>query len=260
MRYIFLLIAFTSMLYFTSCQSGSDQQATSSDTNPAAEGFNKEASDSTAIHIADEVMQAMGGRHAWDNTRYVTWNFFGVRSLLWDKQDGNVRIEVPKDSAIYLINVQQDTGRVMINGQPVTNADSVKKYVDQGKQIWVNDSYWLFMPFKLKDSGVTLTYAGTDTIQGGKQAEVLELKFANVGFTPDNKYEIYVDPSDSLVKQWAYYPKANMDTPQFVVPWKNYKEHGDILLSGDRGERQISNIEVMKNVPETTFTSMSFQM
>ncbi len=225
-------------------------------TNPAAEGFNQAASDTTAIRIADEVMQAMGGRAAWDSTRYLGWNFFGMRSLLWDKQTGNVRIEVPQDSTLYLVNIREDTGKVMRKGQEITNPDSLQKYVEQGKKIWVNDSYWLLMPFKLKDSGVTLTYVGEDTIRGGSPADVLEMRFENVGFTPDNKYRVYVDKEDHLVKQWAHYPKASMDTPRFVTPWENYRQYGSVMLSGERGDRDISDIQVMESVPDSVFTSM----
>ncbi|MFP4092357.1 MAG: hypothetical protein ACLFT3_18755, partial [Cyclobacteriaceae bacterium] len=119
--------------------------------NPPAEDFNEASSDPEAIAIADEVMEAMGGRAAWDSTRYLAWNFFGRRHLLWDKQTGNVRIDVPEDSSIYIINVAADTGRVMIGGEEMTQPDSLSKYIEQGKKIWVNDSYWLVMPYKLKD-------------------------------------------------------------------------------------------------------------
>lgn len=255
------------MNWLVSCQSSDQSQENLTkvnpglaETNPPAEGFDQAGSDSTAIQIADEVMQAMGGRQAWDSTRYITWNFFGNRSLLWDKHTGNVRIEVPQDSAVYLINIQEDTGKVMMHGQEITNPDSLNKYVEQGKKIWVNDSYWLFMPFKLKDSGVTLTYVGEDTIQGGKQADVLELRFKNVGFTPENKYRVYVNKSDNLIKQWAYYPQASMDTPRFVTPWEGYQEYGNIMLAGNRGERDITNIQVMDTVPDALFTNMDFQM
>ncbi len=230
------------------------------EVNPPAEGFDQTGSDTTAMHIADEVMQAMGGRAAWDSTRFVSWNFFGNRSLLWDKHTGNVRIEVPRDSAIYLININENTGKVMLHGQEITHADSLAKYVEQGKKIWVNDSYWLFMPFKLKDSGVTLTHVGEDTMQNGENADVLELRFKNVGFTPENKYRVFVDQEDHLVKQWAYFPEASMDTPRFITPWENYQKYGSIMLSGDRGERDITQIEVMQSVPDSAFTSMDFQM
>lgn len=221
------------------------------ETNPAAEGFDAEGSDAEAIAIADKVMEAMGGRNAWDSTRYISWNFFGRRSLLWDKKTGNVRIDVPGDSAIYLVNVSQDTGRVMLRGQEVVEKDSLDKYIEQGKKIWVNDSYWLVMPYKLKDTGVTLSYMGEDTTLAGEEADVLELRFQNVGFTPQNKYEVYVTKDDNLVKQWAYYSEAELDTPNFNIPWQNYQEYNGILLSGDRGgERRLSEINVYDSIPQ----------
>ena len=221
--------------------------------NPAAEGFDVKGSDSLAIVWADAVMRAQGGRKAWNETRYIGWNFFGRRELLWDKQEGLVRIEVPEEKAVYLINLNDNTGRVQLNGQEVTDQEQLKELVDKGKQIWVNDSYWLVMPFKLKDSGVTLTYAGRDTMPGGKEAETLEMRFKDVGYTPDNKYRVYVDPADSLVKAWAYYEKAEMDTPNFITPWQDYQRHGSIMLSGDRGKRQLSDIRVAEKVDEKLF-------
>ncbi|WP_224999947.1 hypothetical protein [Cesiribacter sp. SM1] len=221
--------------------------------NPAAEGFDREGSDSLAIVWADAVMKAQGGREAWDNTRYIGWNFFGNRKLLWDKHTGRVRIEVPKENNTYLINVNDEQGRVQVGGREITDEQERKEWIDKGRQIWVNDSYWLVMPYKLKDSGVTLTYAGKDTLAGGKEAEVLELRFKEVGYTPQNKYRVYIDPADSLVKAWAYYENAAMDTPNFMSPWQDYQQHGNILLSENRGERQITDINVSENVDETLF-------
>ena len=53
--------------------------------NPPADGFNSAQSDIEAVEIADQVMMAMGGRAAWDATRYLAWDFFGARKLIWDK-------------------------------------------------------------------------------------------------------------------------------------------------------------------------------
>ena len=221
--------------------------------NPPAEGFDQEGSDKEAVRWADAVMRAQGGRQNWEDTRYIGWTFFGRRNLLWDKETGRVRIEVPEKNTVYLINVQQDTGRVMMEGRELTDPAQLKEAIDKGKQIWVNDSYWLVMPFKLKDSGVTLTYAGSDTMPGGKDAEVLEMRFKEVGYTPENKYRVYVDPADSLVKAWAFYQKVEMDTPNFITPWQNYQQYGNLKLSGDRGERQLSNIQVSQQVDEELF-------
>ena len=47
--------------------------------NPPAEGFDIEGSNPIAILLADQVMNNMGGRASWDNTRFISWNFFGRR-------------------------------------------------------------------------------------------------------------------------------------------------------------------------------------
>jgi len=56
--------------------------------NPAMPGFDAEGSDPEAIAVADEVMENLGGRRAWDESRYLTWKFFGRRTHVWDKHSG----------------------------------------------------------------------------------------------------------------------------------------------------------------------------
>lgn len=223
--------------------------------NPPAEGFNKAASDPKAIELADEVMKTMGGRSSWDKTRYIAWNFFGVRDLIWDKSTGNVRVNIPEDALEIIVNVNSLEGMAQKDGQSIQNADSLVKYMEMGKNIWINDSYWLVMPFKLKDSGVTLKYLGEDVTAAGDSAQVVVLTFQNVGNTPQNKYHVYIDKETKLVSQWAYFEDASQEAPNFVIPWLDYEKHGEILLSGNRGERKLSDIKVLESVPGHTFTS-----
>ena len=63
------------------------------ETNPPAPGFDLDGSDPRAIEIADRVMAAMGGRQAWDATRFLRWRFFGRRLHVWDKHSGDIRVE-----------------------------------------------------------------------------------------------------------------------------------------------------------------------
>lgn len=225
------------------------------DENPPAEGFNAAASDSAAITIADSVMQAMGGREAWNNTRYLSWNFFDVRQHYWDKYSGEIRIESLRNDFIALINLNDLSGRIQKNGEEVTNSDSLKFYIERAKNFWNNDAYWLIMPYKLKDSGVTLKYMGEDSLENAGDAHLLQLTFEDVGTTPDNKYHVWVDKNNWLVRKWAYFREASQDTANLVTPWNNYQEYGKILLSGDRGERQITNINVYDSLPEQVFKS-----
>jgi hypothetical protein len=245
---IFKSTVFFVLILFQMCQPNGQE-------NPPMEGFNMAGSDPKAIQIADSVMAAQGGRESWDETRYISWNFFGNRKLLWDKATGNVRVEHLKDDTKILVNVNTDEGRVYKDGAEVTQLDSVAKYLQRGKEAWINDSYWLVMPFKLKDSGVTLKYLGEETTQAGQPADVLQLTFESVGVTPENKYKVYVDKETNLVSQWAYFKSASDPEPAFVMPWQDYQTYGKLKLSGDRGQAKITDIKVLDEVPETAFTS-----
>lgn len=222
--------------------------------NPAAPDFDAAGSDARAVQIADEVMNAMGGRKAWDNTRVIAWNFFGARKLVWDKAKGDVRVDNLRNDQTVLLNIKTDKGRVFRNGKEETNPDSVAKFVKQGKANWINDSYWLLMPFKLKDSGVTIKYTGEENMESGKPADVLQMTFKGVGVTPDNKYKVWVDKTSRLVSQWSYYPKFSDEKPGFTLPWIEYKKYGQIMLSGERGARDLTDIMVFEKLPGDVFT------
>ena len=249
MPYKLSLLLLLTISLLTACQPTHD-----SEDNPPASGFDIEGSDHHAILLADEVMGAMGGREAWDSTRYLQWNFFGFRSLTWDKERGDVRIEVPGDSITYLLNINTLQGKVKRRGEVVSNPDTLKTLLAKGKSIWINDSYWLVMPFKLKDSGVTLKHMGKDTTADGRPAEVLQLTFKNVGDTPQNKYLVYVNQESKLISQWAYFKEASQNEPNFTTPWKDYNTYGKILLSGDRGERKLTSISAPEQLPKEIFT------
>ena len=240
------------VLTFQACSPATENQP----ENPPAEGFNEAGSDAQAIQVADEVMAAQGGRKNWDDTRYLTWNFFGNRRHVWDKQTGDVRVDYLKEDRKVLLNLNTGQGKVYKDGAEVTHPDSLAKYLQQGKEAWINDSYWLVMPYKLKDSGVTLKYLREDTTEAGQPADVLQLTFQDVGVTPQNRYEVYVDKQNRLVSQWAFYPNASDQEPRFVRPWDDYQTYGNIKLSGGRGNTNITEIKVLEQVPEGTFTSL----
>lgn len=256
------LYALALLIFISSCSTGAstNEEAESTESggefveynNPPADGFNQEGSDLLATLLADKAMLAMGGRKAWDNTRYIRWNFFGRRTHTWDKSTGDVRIEVPSNDLTILMNINSKEGKVMKAGRQVS--DSLNYYLDRGYSLWINDSYWLVMPFKLKDSGVTLKYLREDTTLSGTSADVISLSFENVGVTPQNVYEVWVDTDTKLVTQWAYYPDSTTLEPQFITPWTDYNKYGEILLAGNRGKYELTNIEVLETVPDGTFT------
>ncbi len=250
MRHLIVL----SMLAFIgwSCQSSKDNDAL---YNPPAEGFNLAESDPAAVELADSIMVAIGGRKNWDDTRYISWNFFGRRNLVWDKKMDRVRIESIRDSIIYLLNLNTMEGKVSVKGQELSIPDSLTKMLKRAKSIWINDSYWLVMPFKLKDSGVTLKYMGEDTVVNNQLYNILQLTFENVGDTPQNKYDLYVDVKENLIRYWSFYGDAKQDSASWTRPWDNYQRYGNILLSADRSDGGgPKNVRVDAQLPESLFS------
>ena len=224
-----------------------------SSSNPAQPGFNADGSDQKAIEIADKVMTALGGRRNWDNTRHVTWKFFGRRLLVWDKWTGDYRLEA--DTLTVLMNVNSGKGRAWVKGKELTNPEKIQSILRRAKSIWINDSYWMFMPYKLKDSGVTLKYRGEAQSEAGQACQVLQLSFEDVGDTPENKYLVYVDNTSSRVVQWSFFRKASDPEPAFTYPWANWKPYGNIRLNNDFGGRKHSDIAVFEQLPAKVYES-----
>ena len=221
---------------------------------PAAPGLAQTASsDPRATDIADRVMESMGGEDAWNNTHYISWNFFDSNTHYWDKWTGNHRIE--SENRIVLLNVNTLEGRVWENGQEVADSEALAEALTRGHQSWVNDMYWLFMPYKLRDPGVTLRYLGDDALPNGRVCDVLEMTFEDVGYTPNNRYLISVARDTGLVEQWSWFPNSEDPDPRFTLPWASWQQHGDILLSADRGRGFDWKIAVYDELPEAVFTS-----
>ena len=215
-------------------------------------------SDPEAVEIAESVMERMGGKEAWDATRYVRWRFFDRRLHYWDKWTGDIRIE--SEDAVTLMNINTKEGRVWQGGEEITDATALQEALDRGYRAWINDSYWLFMPYKLLDPGVTLRYMGEDMMADDREADVLELTFDNVGVTPQNRYLVYVARDSGLVEQWSYFQNREDSEPGFTLPWTGWQQFGEIMLSTDRGRGFDWNIAVYDNVPALLFLEPSFRM
>lgn len=218
------------------------------DINPAAEGFNATDSDPKAIELADKVMLAMGGRAAYDQARYLSWNFFGSRKHVWDKHTGEVYIKNLREDYELYMNINDMEGRMVVAGLDIVNLDTLAVYLEKGKSMWINDAYWLVMPYKLKDSGVTLKYLGESKTEKGTASEKLELTFSEVGKTPNNKYHIHIDKYNYLVSQWDFFTNATDTIPRFSSPWEGYQDYGGIILSGGRGKNSLTEIEVSEGL------------
>jgi hypothetical protein len=171
------------------------------------------ADDSKAVQLADAVMKASGAEH-WPKLRRIQFTFnVGQDDKLLFSAKHNWDVRAGKDTVSW----KDKTVTVNISN-PGSDEDSKAAHAR-----WVNDSYWLLMPLKLRDPGVTVEYAGN---QNG--LEMLHLSFGNVGLTPGDRYNLYIDPDTHLVRRWDYMPSPDKNV---TGTWEGYKEFGGLLLS-----------------------------
>ena len=185
------------------------------------------ASDPKAVHIANQVMAALGGKERWDKARYFRWTFEvsvndtlrpGRRHLYdkytgWHRVDGTNRAGQP---FCYIENLNDSTGVAWVNGQPI-EGDSLKKLMHAAHGQWINDSYWFLMPYKLRDPGVTLKYDGMVKDSTGAVEDKVALSFdSNIGMTPGDLYWVYVDRKSHRIVRWDHQLQGNPPPP---TPW-----------------------------------------
>ena len=205
---------------------------------------------------------SVGLRMTWSHWPTVRrWRRIGLRITAKKStvHSGDIRVEgvdrETQEPYLILMNLDSMQGRAWVDGQEVTEAEALAGLLDRGEAAWINDSYWVFMPYKLRDPGVTLKHLGPREMVDGRAAEVLELTFEEVGRTPENKYRVYVAADSGLVEQWDFYAQAADEEPRFQNPWHDWTRHGGILLSADRGRGSHTDVAVLEEVPDGAFTS-----
>jgi hypothetical protein len=229
-------------------------------TAPAADA-ERGAADPEAAALAERVLEALGGEAAWREARFLRFGFAGRRQHAWDRATGRHRVEgETQEGEEYVVIHDLDTreGRVWVAGEEVTG-ERATELLENAYGAWVNDTYWLLMPYKLRDPGVTLAHGGTREIEGTEYG-VLTLSFAGVGLTPGDRYWAYVHPQSGQMDYWAFRLESMpADAEPVLWRWADWQTHAGIRLASRReqvgGDRalELSPIEVSREVPEEVF-------
>ena len=224
--------------------------------DPSAIERSRSDADDRARELAESVVANLGGWEAWNSMRYLAWSFFGGRRHVWDKATGDWRLD--DGGKVVLMNLGSRAGRVFENGTEVFDPVRRKELLDEAWSKWINDSYWMFLPWKLLDPGVRLRHLGSAALENGAPAQVLELTFAGVGLTPKNRYLVHVGDESGLVEQWAFFPDADDEKPRFTLPWRGWKRFGRLMLCTDHGnlpgrENTDWNVAAPADVPRAVF-------
>jgi len=221
-----------------------------------------------AIAVAGKAMEALGGEAAWNNTHFLRFTFAvdrGGKTVVsrdhtWDKWTGRYRLEgANKEGQKYvvLLNVNTKEGQAWSDGKAADGEDK-KKLLEMAYGAWVNDSYWLIMPYKMMDPGVVLAYDG-ETKEGGAAWDKVRLTFDSVGLTPKDKYWAFVNRQTGLVDKWEFV-LGGENKPPAPFAWEGWKKYGNVMLAPERKNLKDGTriyfpvLEVKESVPGAVFT------
>lgn len=173
------------------------------------------ADDSAAL--ANDVWKASGGEN-WDKVKELHFTFeveadgktVANAKHVWDVAAGTDEVTWKDKHVTVNLN------------EPPTDGDGKAAYAR-----WVNDSYWLLAPLKLRDSGVNVKEEGRKDLNGVSY-ETLRLTFGTVGLTPTDQYVLYVDPKTKLLGAWDYTPKEGAG---MQATWEKYQAFGGLKLA-----------------------------
>ncbi len=242
--------------------------------------FDPAKSDPQALKVADELLQALGGKKAWEKARYFSFHWMVEREGKpvadyrhdWDRYTGRYRVEGTNREGkhfVALFNVNSKEGEVYLDGaqlparqepQAGGPADSTKiKFLENAYGRFINDSYWLLMPYKLNDPGVVLDYDGEKELEGQKY-DVVKVTFENVGLTPKDTYWAYISKTDRLMHRWEYVLQGQEpgSAPQ-PSWWRDWQTVGGIKLAmskefeGRPARIYFKEVKVSPTVDEAVF-------
>jgi len=228
--------------------------------------------DPQAQEVAERLMKALGGKENWEKARYLRFDFVveqkgkvvGDFKHLWDRYTGRYRVQGTTDKGqIYTVlfqDINTKKGDAFLNAVPVADKDK-QKFLDMGYERFINDSYWLLMPYKWRDPGVNLKYAGTAKGDHGQVWDKVLLTFGQVGLTPKDRYWAFINQKTGMMDKWEFILQGQKAPPS-AFEWMNWQDFEGIKLCTEmKAQKQplrilFRNVAVLHSMEDKPFTSV----
>lgn len=160
----------------------------------------------------------------------------------WDRWTGDYRVEgVDRESGkpwLAIFDIDSREGRVWLADEAVPG-EALAAHLERAYGRFINDTYWLLMPWKWRDPGVHLARVGDETVNG-RECAVVELTFGEVGLTSNDRYRGYVDHETGRMVRWSYVLQDEEGKPGSSEPtvwdWTGWVEVDGVWFS-ERKER-----------------------
>ena len=161
--------------------------------------------------IAEKIAQANGFDY-WQNANIVEYTFNVDRGNSHFERSWSWR---PKSDQVQLIT---DKDTVNYNRKSI---DSLSMAADQS---FINDKFWLLVPFQLVwDGGTTISEPIKEAAPISKtEMNKITLTYGNEGgYTPGDAYDLYYG-EDFIINEWVF-RKGNSEEPTMATTFEDYE-------------------------------------
>lgn len=218
--------------------------------------------DPRSVALADRTTRAMGGRDRSQRTRLLHFVFEVARGEevlaryehWWDRWTGAYRVRgEDREGRRFdvLFDLDAPGGRAWVDGAEVPE-EELDTWLERARGRFINDTYWLLMPWKWLDDGVHLEWIGEQQA-AGRRWLVTELTFeSGVGLTSNDRYRAFVAPETGLMERWEYVLQTDEGEPGTGPPtawsWEQWEPtQAGILLA--RLRRQLPEGDLVIRFP-----------
>lgn len=163
---------------------------------PVPEG----TSGNEAEQLADEVLFTVNKR-GYDSLKYIGFTFAGVHHYQWNKEDNTVQVKWNDQDVFLNLNNEMQSYNLL----------ELKAY-----EYFINDSFWLVAPFKIRDPGVVRSVVDLEEERG------LLLTYTSGGVTPGDSY-LWIIDSRGFPSAWKLWT-SNIPLGGIELSWGGWKK------------------------------------
>ena len=183
----------------------------------------KQKGETKTVEPQLSVAEKIANAHGFDNWKNVTEIQFTFnvdrdsshfeRHWNWNPKTNVVRMATENDTVSY--------NRASV--------DSTSVKADQG---FINDKFWLLVPFQLVwDAGTSISEpVKVEAPISKTEINKITLTYSkNGGYTPGDAYDIYFD-DNYLIQEWVF-RKGNQKEPSMITTFENHQDFNGIKIA-----------------------------
>ncbi len=160
-----------------------------------------------AEQLADEVLSSLN-KEGYDRLKYIGFTFAGIHHYQWNKADNTVQVKWGEQDVFLNLNNEMQSFSLL----------ELKAY-----EYFINDSFWLVAPFKVRDAGVIRSTVSLEETRG------LLLTYTSGGVTPGDSYLWMID-SRGFPTSWKLWT-SNIPIGGIEISWGGWKKLNDVWFS-----------------------------